>query len=231
MERPERNMKPLVRFNDPDFIERFLDNNRMALTNEEVGALLSFLEWAIAMKYSDRFSESDISELAGDALGEVYKARGGWQREARLTTWMIAITHNVAHGHLTKHYRKYANPDAPEEKVWKPRNISAEEREGLAAVSEAECPGDSYREVRFWMLLSRAMEELTVSQAEAFRSIEIREDSYEDYASKAGISPGAARSRVSDAKRVLRKIYAKEYEWDVSGRDDGRQRRVVVGVE
>lgn len=136
-----------------------------------------------------------LEDLAQDTFLRVFRALAGFDRNgrAKLSTWILTITTNLAIDHMRRSRRDDA-PLEPELELADPSTTDADaERRRLAAV------------------LRRAIDDLSPEHRAAFLLREYHEFDYAEIASTLQIDLGTVKSRLSRARAALRRSLEEVY--------------------
>lgn len=137
-------------------------------------------------------------EIAQDALLKAYQSLGRWRGEARFSTWLFAITVNVARSRLRR---------------WRPDWVSLDH---IAELADPQRPDHIYEAVSEAERVRRAVIELPTRYREAIVLFYFHEMDIVATAATLGVPEGTIKARLHRGRAMLRRRFGGEQAFSTS---------------
>ncbi len=147
------------------------------------------LVWHIALKLVDR--QEDAEDLCQEVFLRVFRDIGKFRGEAKLSTWIGAITYNMCVGHLRKKGREIMVPIDDYTPITR----------GKAATENAEQAMDRKSLKK---LIHRVIESLPVQYRTVITLFYLEELSYKEIEEITGMPDGTVKSYLNRGRQIIR---------------------------
>lgn len=180
-----------------------MDNTKLLVKRSQKGDARAF-EQLVTM-YQDRVytlsyqltgNHADAQDLAQEVFIKAYRALPGFRNEADFGTWLHRIAVNLS---LNEKRKK-----KPEVSLDNPVQTEEGEMPRLVA-SDGESPEEAYENKEFRDMVRRALRELSAEHRAVLVLREMQGYSYDEIALMLDCSLGTVKSRISRARRALKK--------------------------
>lgn len=180
-----------------------MDNTKLLVKRSQKGDARAF-EQLVTM-YQDRVytlsyqltgNHADAQDLAQEVFIKAYRALPGFRNEADFGTWLHRIAVNLS---LNEKRKK-----KPEVSLDNPVQTEEGEMPRLVA-SDDESPEEAYENKEFRDMVRRALRELSAEHRAVLVLREMQGYSYDEIALMLDCSLGTVKSRISRARRALKK--------------------------
>lgn len=178
-------MRPLSQLDETDCI-----------TRAQRGELAAFSE--LVVRFQDRIyryllrlsgSQEDARELTQETFLNAYQALARWRADARLSTWLFRIAHNLALDRLRRARRV--------------EFVALDEALTDHIAADTPTPEAALHTRQRMAALEGALARLTAQHREILLLRDIEDMPYEDIAQVLGLSLGTVKSRIARARTAL----------------------------
>ncbi len=181
-----------VQANDPLAFEQLMQRNQSRVA--------AFLQWLVG-------NQQLAEDLTQEVFMRVYQHRATYRQEARFSTWLYRVAHNVAFNALRAKSRR---PEALFSGV--SRRVSGETtglgfEESVMAKTSA-TPTRQLAKIEIQQIVRDAVEKLPPRQREAIVLSRFNEMSYQEIADVMNMTPQAVKSLLCRARLNLKEVLA-----------------------
>ena len=160
----------------------------------------------LVRRYKDRIyhvvyrflgNHEDAQDVCQEVFVRAYRGIEGYRGRAQVYTWLYSIAANLARNRLRDGSRRGRNMGTSFEAI-------EEQAPGAVDRAKAESPRDAAVDAELQALLQQCLEELPEHYRMAFILRTVEDMSYEQISEVMGCPPGTVKSRLNQARRLLR---------------------------
>lgn len=139
-------------------------------------------------------SQEDAGDIAQEAFLSAWRGLPSFRGEAEFATWLYRLTTNAAIDHLRRMKKQRGEVSLDDEEL------------RLTAVDSSPSPQESAEGVELRQAVAAGMKRLSEDHRQVLVLREMQELSYEEIAQVLEVDLGTVKSRISRARKALRKI-------------------------
>jgi RNA polymerase sigma-70 factor (ECF subfamily) len=170
---------------DTDLVERIASGNKLALR------LLYSRHNARLYRFASRLlgDKSAAEDLVNELFFEVWRTAGKFARQSQVSTWLMAIVRNKAHGLLSR------------------RRTEQLDEEAAALIQDpADDPEAATQRKEAGIIMRRCLEQLSPAHREVLDLVYYHEKTVSDVAEIVGIPQNTVKTRMFYARRHLAEL-------------------------